>query len=52
MEFLRSNDRYFSLPTALGRIVGKPMFFALTNSWAKFYQVDKVRSHEGKEKEF
>jgi gamma-glutamylputrescine oxidase len=48
-----SNDRYFTLPSTLGRVVGKPMFFALTNSWAKFYQVDKIRSHAaGKEKEF
>jgi gamma-glutamylputrescine oxidase len=47
-----SNDRHFSLPTALGRIVGKPMFFALTNSWAKFYQVDKVRADDGRQKEF
>jgi gamma-glutamylputrescine oxidase len=47
-----SNERYFSLPSGLGRIVGKPMFFALSNSWAKFFQVDKLRSHEGKGKEF
>jgi gamma-glutamylputrescine oxidase len=47
-----SNARYFALPSALGRVVGKPMLFSLTNSWAKFFQVDKLRSHEGREKEF
>jgi gamma-glutamylputrescine oxidase len=47
-----SNERHFSLPSGLGKVVGKPMFFALSNSWAKFYQVDKLRSHEGTAKEF
>ena len=47
-----SNDRYFKLPTALGRVLGKPLLFSLSNSWAKFYQVDKLRTHEGAEKEF
>ena len=47
-----SNERYFSLPTAVSRIIGKPMFFALSNSWAKFYQVDKVRARDGRQKEF
>jgi len=46
-----SNQRYFSLPSKLGDIVGKPMLFSLTNSWAKFYQVDKLRE-SGLEKEF
>ena len=47
-----SNNRQFSLPSALGKVVGKPMFFALANSWAKFYQVDKLRTRESAQKEF
>jgi hypothetical protein len=27
----------------LARLIGKPMFFSLTNGWAKFYQVDRHR---------
>jgi gamma-glutamylputrescine oxidase len=47
-----SNRRHFALPSSLGKIIGKPMLFSLANSWAKFYQVDKLRSHEQAEKEF
>ena len=47
-----SNRRNFTLPTGLGKVIGKPIFFALANSWAKFYQVDKLRSHEETDKEF
>ncbi len=47
-----SNSREFRLPSALGKVVGKPMFFALANSWAKFYQVDKLRTRESTQKEF
>ena len=47
-----SNDRYFSLPSGLGKVIGKPMLFSLTNSWAKFYQVDKLRGMEAMKKEF
>ncbi len=47
-----SNHRYFALPSGLGRIVGKPVLFSMANTWAKFYQVDKLRSLEGAEKEF
>lgn len=47
-----SNRRNFTLPTSLGKVIGKPIFFALANSWAKFYQVDKLRGHEEAEKEF
>jgi gamma-glutamylputrescine oxidase len=47
-----SNDRHFSLPTSLSKVVGKPMLFALSNSWAKFYQVDKTRTADGSNKEF
>jgi len=46
-----SNQRYFSLPTSLGKIIGKPVLFSLANSWAKFFQVDTLRTQEG-EKEF
>jgi hypothetical protein len=38
-----SNRRHFTLPAALGRLIGKPMLFSLTNAWAKFYQVDSHR---------
>jgi len=46
-----SNERYFWLPSSLGKIIGKPMLFSLSNSWAKFKQVDKLRER-GVEKEF
>jgi gamma-glutamylputrescine oxidase len=46
-----SNRRKFSLPSGLGKIVGKSMLFALANSWAKYYQVDKLRIADT-EKEF
>jgi gamma-glutamylputrescine oxidase len=47
-----SNRRRFALPSGLSKVIGKPMLFSLCNSWAKFYQVDKLRSHEGADKEF
>jgi hypothetical protein len=47
-----SNERYFCLPTSLGRMVGKPVLFSLANSWTKFYQVDKLRCQDGAAKEF
>ncbi len=47
-----SNQRYFFLPTSLGKIIGKPLLFSLTNSWAKFRQVDKLRDPGELEKEF
>jgi len=46
-----SSERYFWLPSSLGKIIGKPMLFSLSNSWAKFRQVDKLRER-GAEKEF
>ncbi len=46
-----SNERYFWLPSSLGKIIGKPLLFSLTNSWAKFKQVDKLRER-GAGKEF
>ncbi len=47
-----SNERKFSLPSSLGKIIGKPVLFSMTNSWAKFYQVDKLREAGQVEKEF
>ena len=47
-----SNQRHFALPSGLGNVIGKPMLFSLANSWAKFYQVDKLRDLSGGEKEF
>ena len=38
-----SNRRHFILPSGLGKLIGKPMLFSITNGWAKFYQVDKHR---------
>lgn len=47
-----SNRRYFALPSSLGKVIGKPMLFSLANAWAKFYQVDKLRTQDAAEKEF
>jgi len=46
-----SNERNFWLPSSLGKIIGKPLLFSLSNSWAKFRQVDQLRDR-GAEKEF
>lgn len=47
-----SNQRRFTLPSGLGKVIGKPLLFSLANSWAKFRQVDTLREHEQAEKEF
>jgi len=47
-----SNRRYFALPTGLGKVIGKPMLYSLSNTWAKFYQVDTLRRFEETEREF
>lgn len=47
-----SNQRHFALPSSLGRVIGKPILFSLTNSWAKFRQVDQLRDHRELEREF
>ena len=47
-----SNERHFFLPSSLGKVIGKPLLFSLTNSWAKFRQVDKLRDAGELEKEF
>jgi gamma-glutamylputrescine oxidase len=46
-----SDKRDFFLPSALGKVIGKPLLFSLNNSWAKFFQVDKLRVATA-EKEF
>jgi gamma-glutamylputrescine oxidase len=46
-----SNERYFWLPSKLGKVIGKPLLFSLSNSWAKFKQVDELRA-TGTHKEF
>jgi gamma-glutamylputrescine oxidase len=47
-----SNQRRFTLPSGLAKVIGKPLLFSLANSWAKFYQVDTLRTHTSEEKEF
>ena len=47
-----SNEREFFLPSSLGKFIGKPLLFSMTNSWAKFFQVDKLREAGQLEKEF
>ncbi len=47
-----SNQRHFALPSGLGKVISKPVLFSLSNAWAKFGQVDKLRSHPSAEKEF
>ena len=39
-------------PIGLGKVISKPVLFSLSNAWAKFRQVDTLRSHDGAEKEF
>jgi len=47
-----SNQRYFTLPSSLGKVISKPILFSLANAWAKFRQVDTLRNHGEVEKEF
>jgi gamma-glutamylputrescine oxidase len=47
-----SNERHFAFPSGLGNVIGKPLLFSLANSWAKFYQVDKLRKADVANKEF
>jgi gamma-glutamylputrescine oxidase len=47
-----SHKRKFALPSGLGKAIGKPLLFSLSNTWAKFFQVDSVREHLATEKEF
>ena len=47
-----SNQRHFPLSTSLGKVIGKPILFSLSNAWAKFRQVDKPRTSDSTAKEF
>ena len=47
-----SNQRHFPLPIGLGKVIGKPILFSLSNAWAKFRQVDKPRISDSTAKEF
>jgi gamma-glutamylputrescine oxidase len=47
-----SNRRHFFLPSSLGKIIGKPLLFSLSNGWAKYYQVDMNRELEEVKGEF
>jgi gamma-glutamylputrescine oxidase len=47
-----SNRRSFALPSSLGKVIGKPILFSLSNAWAKFRQVDTLRSQGETDKEF
>jgi len=47
-----SNRRHFALPSGLGKVIGKPLLYSLSNTWAKFYQVDTLRNLDQTEKEF
>ena len=47
LQLLLEPARTSRLPSSLGKVIGKPMLFSLANSWAKFYQVDTLRSHAG-----
>ena len=47
-----SNRRHFALPIGLGKVIGKPLLYSLSNTWAKFYQVDTLRRFEETEREF
>jgi gamma-glutamylputrescine oxidase len=47
-----SNRRHFVLPSALAKVIGKPLLFSISNGWAKFFQVDRHRKPEEKLGEF
>ncbi len=36
-----SDRRHFFLPTALEKVIGKPLLFSFNNAWAKYHQVDR-----------
>jgi len=41
-----SNRRHFAFPAGLQQVIGKPLTFSLSNSWAKLRQVDRHRDHD------
>jgi gamma-glutamylputrescine oxidase len=47
-----SNRRHFPLPSGLAKLIGKPALFSLSNSWAKFYQIDTKRKPVAMKDEF
>jgi gamma-glutamylputrescine oxidase len=47
-----TNRRHFFLKSGLGKLIGKPLLFSLSNSWAKYYQVDTKRQIEEMKGEF
>ena len=47
-----TNRRHFFLPSSLGRIIGKPLLFSLSNGWAKYYQVDTIAGRPAMADEF
>ncbi len=47
-----TNRRHFFLSSGLGKLIGKPLLFSLSNGWAKYYQVDTHRRIEEMKGEF
>lgn len=47
-----TDRRYFAFPVWLEQLLGKPMVFALSNGWAKYYQKDLHHLPKEKKKEF
>ena len=47
-----TNRRHFFLSSGLGKLIGKPLLFSLSNGWAKYYQVDTHRKLEEMKGEF
>lgn len=47
-----SDRRYYVLPSWLGRIVGKPILFAMNNGWAKYFQKDVHHTFNPQKGEF
>ena len=47
-----TNRRHFFLSSDLGKLIGKPLLFSLSNGWAKYYQVDTNRKLEEMKGEF
>ena len=50
-EYL-SNRRNFSFPIWMQKIISKPVMFALSNGWAKYFQKDRNNILKEKENEF
>ena len=47
-----SDRRYFAFPTWIGKLFGKPILFAASNGWAKYYQKDINHIVKEKKNEF